>query len=157
MRPIRYALAAALCLALTPAAMAQDVQSLAEEYVRMPEVQQMMSEMFSPASMAAQFKAGLPAGMTLTDSQSERIGILMSETMTQFRPRMEELMISSSAKHFSADELQALIDFYKSEHGAAVMAKMQPYMQDFMAQIMPDMMSAMQNIGGEIQTIMSTP
>jgi len=107
--------------------------------------------------MAAQFKSGLPPGMELTDSQSERIGILMSETMNGFRPRMEELMISSSAKHFTAEELQALIDFYKSEHGASVMAKMQPYMQDIMGTMMPEMMTAMQAIGGEIQTIMSTP
>jgi hypothetical protein len=157
MRPIRYALATALCLAFSPAAMAQDVQALAEEYVRMPEVQNMITEMFSPASMAAQFKMGLPPGMELTDSQSERIGQLMSDTMNQFRPKMEELMISSSAKHFTVEELQALIDFYKSEHGASVMAKMQPYMQDFMAQMMPDMMTAMQAVGGEIQAIMSTP
>jgi hypothetical protein len=157
MRPMRYALATALCLALTPAAMAQDVQALAEEYVRMPEVQQMITDMFSPASMAAQFKTGLPPGTELTDSQSQRIGELMSKTMNDFRPRMEELMITSSAKNFTAEELQALIDFYKSEHGASVMAKMQPYMQDVMGSMMPEMMTAMQNIGGEIQTIMSTP
>ncbi len=157
MRPMQYALATALCLALAPVAMAQDVQALAEEYVAMPEVQQMITDMFSPESMAAQFKTGLPPGMELTDSQSERIGILMSETMNSFRPRMEELMISSSAKHFSAEELQALIDFYRSEHGASVMAKMQPYMQDIMGTMMPEMMTAMQNVGGEIQTIMSTP
>ncbi|WP_333815447.1 DUF2059 domain-containing protein [Tabrizicola sp.] len=157
MRQIRYAFATAICLAFGPAAMAQDVQALAEEYVHMPEVQQMMTEMFSPASMAAQFKTGLPPGTVLTDSQMERIGALMSETMTQFRPRMEELMIASSAKHFTAEELQALIDFYKSEHGAAVMAKMQPYMQDFMGQMMPDIMTAMQAIQGDIMTIMSTP
>lgn len=156
MIPMRYAIATALCLALTPAAVAQDTQALAEEYVRMPEVQQMITDMFSPASMAAQFKTGLPPGMELTDSQSDRIGVLMSETMNGFRPRMEELMISSAAKHFTAVELQALIEFYESEHGANVMAKMQPYMQDVMGAMMPEMMTAMQGVSGEIQTIMST-
>jgi hypothetical protein len=81
MRPIRYALATALCLAFTPAAMAQDVQSLAEEYVRMPEVQQMITDMSSPTLMAAQFKAGLPPGTELNESQSQRIGEVMSEAM----------------------------------------------------------------------------
>ena len=157
MRPTRLALAAAVCLALATPLFAQDTRALAEDYVNMPEVQQMITDMFAPDSMAAQFKSGLPPGMELTDSQSERIGILMSETMNGFRPRMEELMISSSAKHFTAEELQALIDFYKSEHGASVMAKMQPYMQDIMGTMMPEMMTAMQAIGGEIQTIMSTP
>jgi hypothetical protein len=157
MRPIRHALATALCLALSPAAYAQDVQALAEEYVKMPEVQQMMTEMFSPEMMASQFKIGLPPGTELTDSQLERIGKLMSDTMNQFRPRIEELMIVGSAKHFSAEELQALIDFYRSEHGASVMAKMQPFMQEFMAELSPDMMTAMQGVQGDVLAIMSTP
>lgn len=157
MRPLRFAFATALCLAFSPAAQAQDVQALAEQYVGMPEVQQMMTDMFSPESMAAQFKTGLPPGMTLTDNQSSKIGALMSEAMNGFRPRLEALMIESSAKHFSAEELQALIDFYKSEHGASVMAKMQPYMQDVMGTMMPEMMTVMSEIGPEIQAIMSTP
>jgi hypothetical protein len=153
----RLSLAAALCLSLSPPVFAQDVQALAEEYVRMPEVQTMISDMFTPESMAAQFKLGLPPGMTITDDQSQKIGVLMSEVMTGFRPRMEQLMIDGSAKYFTADELQALIDFYRSEHGASVMSKMQPYMQEVMGTMMPEMMGEMQKVGPEIQAILSTP
>jgi hypothetical protein len=153
----RLSRATALCLALSAPAFAQDVRALAEEYVRMPEVQQMISDMFTPESMAAQFKLGLPPGMTITDDQSQKIGVLMSEVMTGFRPRMEQLMIDGSAKYFTADELQALIDFYRSEHGASVMSKMQPYMQEVMGAMMPQMMGEMQKVGPEIQAILSTP
>lgn len=157
MRLARLASAAALALALSLPAAAQDVQALADEYVRMPEVQKMIDDMFTPASMAAQFKAGLPPGMALTDDQSQKIGVLMSGVMTGFRPRMEQLMIDGSARHFSTVELQALIDFYRSEHGASVMSKMQPYMTEVMGAMMPEMMAEMAKVGPEIQAILSTP
>ena len=147
-----YCFALALCA--TPL-FAQDTRALAEDYVNMPEVQQMITDMFSAETMAAQFKVSLPPGTPVTDDQAQRIGVLMAEVMAGMRPTVESLMIESSAKHFTADELQALIDFYKSEHGAAIMAKMQPYMQDVMATMMPEMMTAMSAIGPQINAIMS--
>jgi hypothetical protein len=157
MRSLRPALLTCLCLTFVSPAFAQDVRTLAEEYVRMPEVQQMMTDMFSPASMAAQIASSLPPGMPLTEEQSDRIGTLLSGAMNGFRPRMESLMIEASTRHFSAAELQALIDFYRSEHGASVMAKMQPYMQDVMGALTPDVMAEMGRLGPEIETILGTP
>jgi hypothetical protein len=155
MRSMRLAIATAVCLSFAPAVQAQDTMALAEEYVQMPEVQQMITEMFGAEAMAAQFKVSLPPGMPLTDDQALRIGTLMSGVMNKMRPRIETLMTEASAKHFSVEELQALIDFYKSEHGASVMLKMQPYMQDVMGSMMPEMMTAMGEIGPQINAIMS--
>lgn len=155
MRPTRFALATAFSLALSPPLLAQDMRALAEEYIQMPEVQQMITEMFAPETMAAQFKVSLPPGTAVTDDQALKIGALMSGVMNGMRPKVETLMIESSARHFTVDELQALIDFYKSEHGASIMAKMQPYMQDVMSTMMPEMMTAMAEIGPEINEVMS--
>ncbi len=74
--------------------------------------------------------------------------------MNDLRPRLEALMISSSADTFSADELQALIDFYSSEHGAAVMTKMTPFMADVMGKLQPEMQALQLKVGPEIARIM---
>lgn len=93
--------------------------------------------------MAAQFEARLPPGIQLSDDQRERIGVIMSEGMMRVRPRLEQLMVEGMATNFSVDELQALIDFYSSEHGATVMRKMQPFMQQVMGELGPEL-NAMQ-------------
>jgi hypothetical protein len=131
-------------------ALAQSALDLAEEYATMPEVQQMMDEMFSPESMIAQFEMNLPASVVLTDDQRTRVGTLLSDTMNEMKPRMQEMMIAGSAKYFSVDELQALIDFYRSEHGASVMSKMQPFFQETMAQLAPEIQQKMQDVGPQI-------
>ncbi|SFE20140.1 DUF2059 domain-containing protein [Roseivivax sediminis] len=143
----RYLAALVLAAALPAAAAAQeDVSELARDYVELPEVQTMMDEMFAPESMAQQFQSGLPPSVTLTDAQREEVGVILSEAMNGLRPEMEEVMITGSANHFTAAELQALIDFYSSEHGGAVMAKMQPFMQETMGTMMPRIQAQMQEV-----------
>lgn len=143
MKKIAYA--AAFALLSTPV-FAQDTTALAEQYVNMPEVQTMIDDMFSPDTMANQFAASLPPNVTLTDDQKSQIGTLMSGAMNDLRPRLEELMTSGSAETFSAAELQALIDFYGSEHGSAIMSKMQPFFTNVMAQMAPEMQEMQQKI-----------
>ena len=63
-------------------------------------------------------------------------------------------MICGSAQTFSAAELQALIDFYGSEHGAAIMTKMQPFMAPVMGQLAPEMQALQAKVGPEIAQIM---
>ncbi|MEM6305294.1 MAG: DUF2059 domain-containing protein [Pseudomonadota bacterium] len=135
-------------------AVGQDTTELAQQYVNMPEVQNMITEMFSPATMGAQIAATLPPGVTLTPNQQTRIGEVMSAAMNDLRPRMEELMISGSAETFSAQELQALIAFYSSEHGAAVMTKMTPFMTSVMGQLAPEMQALQQKVTPQIIQIM---
>lgn len=145
--------AAALCAALALPAAAQDARALAEQYVTMPGVQQMMNEMFSPEAVAAQFAASLPPGTALSQDQQDRIGALMSERLGALRPSMEAAMIDASAETFTPEELSALIAFYESEAGASVMAKMQPMMASFMGRIGPEMQAAQQALIPEVMAI----
>ena len=148
----RFFLAVVFSL-LTTSVFAQDVNELAKKYVNMPEIQNMISDMFSPVAMGNQVAANLPANITLTDEKKQRIGVVMSEAMNDLRPRMETLMISTSAQIFSAGELTALIEFYGSEHGASIMAKMTPFMANVMAQLQPEMQALQNKVGPEVAKI----
>ncbi|MEC3861114.1 DUF2059 domain-containing protein [Mesobacterium sp. TK19101] len=147
----------AMCIAAAPvsSAMAQSVEDLARSYAQMPEVRQMMSEMFSPGSMAAQFKSGLPAGFPITDAQLASVGQVLSNEMMELRPRLEDIMQRRSAEMFSAPELKALIAFYQSPEGASVMAKMAPFMQLAMADLGPELQAMQARMMPRIQEIMS--
>lgn len=142
----------ALCLA-APAA-AQDIEALAEDYVNLPANQRMITEMFSTEAMAAQFATGLPPGVTLTDAQRAEVGELLSGVLTDMRPEIEAAMVEASADQFTQAELEALIGFYSSDVGASVLVKMQPYFQDYMADIQPGMMNRIQSVLPEITRIM---
>jgi len=50
--------------------------------------------------------------------------------------------------------LQALIDFYGSEHGAAVMSKMQPFMASIMGKLQPEMQALQAQVGPKIVEIL---
>lgn len=148
----RFAFAAAFALLSGPG-IAQDTTELATQYTNMPQVQNMISTMFSPKALGDQVALGLPPNITLTDEQKNQIGVVMSEAMNGLRPRLEALMITSTAETFSVPELQALIDFYGSEHGANIMTKMQPLMASVMGQLAPDMQALQAQVGPEIVRI----
>ncbi len=154
---MKHFIAAAAFALLGTAAFAQSTAELAEQYVKMPQVQSMISDLFSPISLGNQVAAGLPAGMTLTDDKKQRIGDVMATAMNDLRPRMEELMISGSAETFTTDELQALIAFYGSEHGSKVMSKMQPFMATVMGQLAPEMQALQAKVGPEVVKIIQEP
>ncbi|MEC8196523.1 MAG: DUF2059 domain-containing protein [Pseudomonadota bacterium] len=148
-------LAALLSLSLS-SAQAETAAELAKTYVNMPEVQQMMTDMFSPQSMAAQVMASMPPGVTLSEAQQTAIGELMSDEMNTLRPKLEELMEATTAEVFSAEEIDALITFYSSEHGAAIISKMGPMMQQVMGGVAPDMQAMQTRITPKIIEIMSS-
>jgi hypothetical protein len=149
------ALAALLSLSLSTA-QAQTAEELAKTYVNMPEVQQMMTDMFSPQSMAAQVMASMPPGIALSEAQQAAIGELMSGEMNTLRPKLEELMEATTAEVFTAEEIDALITFYSSEHGAAIMGKMGPMMQQVMGGLAPDMQAMQTRITPKMIKIMSS-
>ena len=152
-RPLASLILAATLLA-APVAADEDRLALAQEYASMPEVQSMIDAMFSPASMAAQMEANLPPGITLTESQRDRIGVILSDALDTIRPQMMETMVTASAETFTAPELEALIAFYGSEHGGAVMTKMQPFMQRTMGQLSPAVTATMQSVTPKIVAIL---
>ena len=145
---------AAVIALLTAPAFAQDKNELAIQYVNMPQIQSMMTEMFSPTAMGDRIAAGLPPSIVLNDDKKQRIGVLMSEAMGELRPKLEALMVTGIADTFSAGELQALIDFYSSEHGASVMAKLPPFMTRVMGQLQPDMQALGVKVGPDIARIL---
>jgi len=150
----RHLLAAAVVL-LTAPAFAQDREALARQYVNLPEVQYMMTDMFSPTTLANQFAASLPPSVPLSADKKRRIGVLMSDAMNDLRPAFERQMIAGTAETFSAAELRALIDFYSSEHGASAMRKMAPYMTRIMAQLQPEMHAMQLKVLPQIKEILS--
>lgn len=127
-----------------------------QRYLALPAVQNMMEEMFGPEALSNQIAASMP-GITLTDSQKTRLGELTGSVLQEVRPDLEDSMITATAKHFTLPEIEALIAFYSSEHGGSVMAKMQPYMQDAMSGVMPQLMQKMQAIGPKIGEILQNP
>lgn len=146
-------LAAALVFAALPVS-AQDTRALAQQYAALPSIQKMMDDLFAPEALASSVLAQLPPGMPVTQDQATRIGTIMSETMRTLRPRMTELLISGSAESFTADELSALIGFYESEHGAAIMQKMPMMMQSTMEQMAPDIQAMQMELGPQIEAIL---
>ncbi len=146
-------IAASFSLLATPL-FAQDTTALAQEYVNMPEVQSMITDMFSPQTMGAQVAATLPPGVTVTPDQQQRIGEVMSEAMNDLRPRLEELMVTASAESLSTAELEALIAFYRSEHGAAIMTKMSSFITKVMGQLAPEMQAMQQRVTPQLIEIM---
>lgn len=148
---------AALIFCLPTAGFAQTSETMAaaERYIAMPEIQSMMDEMLGAEAAAANFRNGLPPTIPTTDAQLEEIGALLSSKMQTLRPELEAAMTSGAAKHFTVDEIEALIAFYQSPLGASVMAKMQPYMTETMGEIMPAMMQATQSALPDIQRILT--
>jgi hypothetical protein len=55
---------------------------------------------------------------------------------------LEEITKSAMIKHFSADELKALADFYSSPVGKSAMSKMGDYMADIMPAMQAEMIKA---------------
>ena len=146
--------AAITAMVLATPLQAQTAQDLAAQYVAMPEIQQMMADMFAPEAMAQQFASGLPAGMQISAEQSSAIGTLLSGVMNDIKPKMEDLMREGTARHFSVDEIKALMAFYSSEHGASIMTKMQPFFQEIMGQLQPAINQNMQSVMPKIVEIL---
>jgi hypothetical protein len=57
--------------------------------------------------------------------------------------KLNTAMHDSMAKHFTADELRALADFYGSDLGKSAMGKFGGYMSDVMPTIQTEMMTAL--------------
>lgn len=55
---------------------------------------------------------------------------------------LRKTMLNSMVKHFTADELKALADFYGSPIGKSAMKKFGPYMSDVMPKIQQEVMKA---------------
>ncbi len=133
----RFALVAAFAIGFASPLVAQDTTELAQQYAELPAVQAMFTSMFTPEVLGAQFRAGIPPEVQLTDDQVARIGAKLAGMLNGLKPELTDMMVSGMAENFSSEELQALIAFYSSEYGASAMTKMQPFYQGVMAQLSP--------------------
>lgn len=148
----------AIALALTPAsAFAQSTLELSQQYSALPAVQEMMAAMFSPEATAAQLAASLPPGVELNENQMTRLSTLMSEELIDFQPQLEALMIEAMAETFTAQELQAQIEWASSDVGRSVLVQTQPLMARITTQMAPELQTRMMNRQAEIMQILSTP
>ncbi len=153
MKHVIFALALGLS---TSVAQAQSTADLAKQYIEMPQVQEMISEMFSPQNMTAQMMASMPPGITFTEEQQAQLGQVLSDEMNAMRPKLEGLMEATTAELFTVEEISALITFYSSEHGASVMKKMTPMMQNVMGAMAPDLQAMQQRLTPKIIEILSS-
>jgi ATP-dependent DNA ligase len=56
---------------------------------------------------------------------------------------VETAMVDALARNFSVAEIDALTEFYSSQHGRSAMAKMSDYMADLMPALQPEMQRAL--------------
>lgn len=147
-------LACALSLLVSGASLAQDddLREAVERYVESPVQQRMMDEMLSADAMITQMQAMLPQ---LTQEQLEIVGRIGAEEMASLRPEMEAAMVEAAVETFTLEEILALEAFYNTPEGAAVMAKMQPFMATTFAMIGPEMQAAQMRIGQRVMSELS--
>lgn len=138
MNTIRQALSAAVLLAAAACALAQDNDTVAareaamERYMRAVPTSKMLEDTYTeiakqlPPDQRAKFIADMRR-------------VVKVETI-------ERLAKASMIKHFTADELNALADFYSSRHGASAMSKFGVYMADVMPPLMLEIQRAVQEL-----------
>jgi hypothetical protein len=117
----------------------------------------------TPENRAAQIEryfAAQPPEQMLKDMVDNMSRRMPEEQRTRFIDLMTKhidigklntAMRESMAKHFTADELRALADFYGSELGKSAMEKFGGYMSDVMPTIQSEMMAALAKAQSEFE------
>ena len=81
---------------------------------------------------------------TLLEGRREAV---MAQFKSGFSPEVIDRITGEAlVKIYTADEINALADFYESKHGASVMKKMPQLMSEMMPAIQREMFKAMQKI-----------
>ena len=166
MRMLTLLLAAlpAAWLAAASPALAQDEpadEALIRELIAVTESAKLLDGVYAQVdSMMAQAMADAVGGKTVTpqqqalfDEMRERIVAIFRETMNW--ATLEPLMIDIYRKSFTRKEAQGMLDFYRSDAGRAVIAKMPIVMQNTMAAMhehMRAMMPKVQEVQKDILT-----
>ena len=76
--------------------------------------------------------------------QERRANFITSMRQKVRAETLEKMARAAMLKHFTADELNALADFYSSKHGASAMSKFGAYMADVMPPLMEEIRRAQQ-------------
>ncbi len=111
----------------------------AEAYVAGEAQQALIDALISPEAILAQIEAATP---DLPPQLTETVARIASEEMAALRPRLEAAMIESATETFSLDEIRALSAFFGTPEGRGILLKMQPFIEDAMARVSPDIRAA---------------
>jgi branched-chain amino acid transport system substrate-binding protein len=124
-----------LALTFTSIAYAQDAsrQAAAERYIRAVPMSMMLEDAISELSKQV--------------PPEKRAQFISDMRATAKTSALEQIAKVAMVKIFSTDELNALADFYATEHGASTLRKFGAYM----GEIMPPVMQEIQRIVQEIQ------
>ena len=127
---------------------------LATTFVFMPPV---WAQAKDPDKLAAvdRYLRAVPMSKMMEDMYAEMAKQLPPEKRQEFItgmrkainiPRVEEIARDAMIKTFSAEELNALADFYSSKYGASAMAKFGTYMGEAMPRIMKEVMASVETV-----------
>ena len=154
LKDVKYLVVILLSACSIISAHAQTRAELAHQYVQLPAVQAMMSDMISPETFASQIQAGLPSDLDITSNQKQRIGNLLAEKMAPLLPKLERQMIKAAAEIYTVAELQAVIEFYSSDLGVSILSKSADFMTASMGEVQQDIMQVSAEAIPEIISIL---
>lgn len=142
------ALIAAAWLLATAPALAQEEpadEAIIRELIEVTEVAKLMDGVDAQVDgMMAQAMADAIGGKTVSPEQQALLDEMRTRVMAIVREstdwaRLEPMMIDIYRKSFTRKEAQGMLDFYRSEAGRAVIAKMPVVMQHTMAAMQENM------------------
>jgi len=105
-----------------------------------------MMDQMSRGMMPAMMQGMRKANPAITDAQAKDLSDIAIAVMAKYTPRMKARMFEVYAETFSEDELRALVEFYETPNGRAVIQKMPLLMQRFapmMATLIPEIQADM--------------
>lgn len=111
--------------------------ALTKEYLKAVNTEQMLSDMREAMSMA----------MPQNDQEAFK-GIMARYINADL---IEKITVDVMPEHFTAEEIEALTEFYASKNGKGIMAKMGPYSADVGTKIFGEMGSLMQQIQKDLE------
>lgn len=131
-------LVAALALLAAPA-LAQEAHG--ERLARSDYAQAMIGQMTSPEAMLG----ALPKGM-MPEAMRRSLAEALAAEFERLRPAMVEAVAASAARHFTSEEVDALIAFYDSPVGRRVLAKTQLFLLDVNRRMGPELAEAQMRV-----------
>lgn len=145
---------AAWLLAAAPA-LAQDEpadEALIRELIEVTESAKLLDNVYAQVDgMMAQAMAEAVGGKTVSPEQQDLFDEMRERVVAIFRESMswtifEPMIIDIYRKSFTRKEAQGMLDFYRTDAGRAVIAKMPLVMQNTMAAIQENMRTMMPKI-----------
>ncbi len=136
---------AILLLGLTPALAQQETAALAERYMKLPALQNMLDSILGPDFVNPMMAA--MGGDALPQDKRDQLAKIVSEEVSAVRPQMEKAMIQAAGQTYTVAELEALIKFNSTPEAVSIMGKLKSFNAAYFAGFgttMQDMQSKIQ-------------